>query len=257
MTAAARVSFMSLVSDLRLALQFVTRLPVGPAAADADRGFDLAQASWALPVAGAAVGGVGALVYWGAFALGLAPMLCAAPAIAATLLVTGALHEDGLADTADGFGGGTTRERKLAIMRDSRIGTYGVCALFLSLFIRTAALAVLAEPSLVAPALIASHMAARAPLPLFLHLLPPARTDGLSAGAGRPTRARALVAILIGLLALILLPPLKALLGTVLMVALFAGLSWLSMRQIAGQTGDVAGAFEQIGEMLLLLTAAR
>ncbi|MEZ5786259.1 MAG: adenosylcobinamide-GDP ribazoletransferase [Xanthobacteraceae bacterium] len=245
-----------LAGDLRVALQFATRLPLGAFATGADAGPDLARASWALPVAGIVVGGIGALVYWLTFMLGLAPLLCAVPTIAATLLVTGALHEDGLADTADGFGGGTTRERKLAIMHDSRTGTYGVCALFLSLFLRAAALAVLAEPSLVAPALIAAHTAARAPLPLFMRLVQPARTDGLSAGAGQPTRARAVAAVLIGAVALaLLLAPLKALVGAVLLVAVFAGLSWLTRRQIGGQTGDVAGALEQGGEALLLLAA--
>lgn len=247
----------SLAHELRVGLQFATRLPLGRIAVDEGRGVDLARASWALPVAGIVVGGIGALVYWLAFALGLAPLLCAALTIAATLLVTGALHEDGLADTADGFGGGTTRERKLAIMRDSRMGTYGTCALFLALFVRAAALAVLAEPSLVAPALIAAHAAARAPLPLFLRLLPPARADGLSAGAGRPTGGRACTAMLIGVAALaLLLPPLKALLGVMLLVVASAGVAWLSMRQVGGQTGDVAGALEQAGEALLLLIAA-
>lgn len=249
-------SLPGLVLDLRVAMQFATRLPLGPAAANAEAGVDLARASWALPLAGVVVGGIGALVYWFTFALGLAPLLCAVPTLAATLLVTGALHEDGLADTADGFGGGTTRERKLAIMHDSRTGTYGACALFLSLFVRSAALAVLAEPSLVAPALIAAHTAARAPLPLFMRLLPPARTDGLSAAAGQPTRGRALAAVLIGVAALaLLLTPLKALVGAVLLVAVFAGVSWLTKRQIGGQTGDVAGALEQAGEALVLVTA--
>lgn len=192
-----------------------------------------------------------------AYALGLAPLLCAVLTIAATLLVTGALHEDGLADTADGFGGGTTRERKLAIMRDSRIGTYGVCALFVALSVRVASLTILAEPSLVAPALVAAHVAARAPLPLLLNLLPPARADGLSAGAGRPSRGRALVAMLIGVAMLaVLLPPLKALLGAVLLGAVCVGMAWLSMRQIGGQTGDVAGALEQVAEALILIIAS-
>jgi adenosylcobinamide-GDP ribazoletransferase len=256
MTESAGGSLPGLARDLRVALQFATRLPLGAAATAADAEADLARASWALPVAGIVVGGIGACVYWFTFALGLAPLLCAVPTIAATLLVTGALHEDGLADTADGFGGGATRERKLAIMRDSRTGTYGACALFLSLFVRAAALAVLAEPSLVAPALIAAHTAARAPLPLFMRLVPPARTDGLSAGAGRPTRACALAAVLPGIVALaLLLTPMKALLGAVLLAAVFAGVSWLAKRQIGGQTGDVAGALEQAGEALLLVSA--
>ena len=99
-------------------------------------------------------------------------------------LVTGALHEDGLADTADGFGGGDTRERKLEIMRDSRIGTYGVCALIVSLLVRADAIASLTDPVLVAPALIAAHAGARAVMPLVMFLLPAARTDGLRSRRG-------------------------------------------------------------------------
>src|SRR6202030_2053805 len=100
-------------------------------------------------------------IYAVAHKIGSPPWVAAALAVAATLAVTGALHEDGLADTADGFGGGDTREQKLAIMRDSRIGTYGVCALILSLLIRADAIASLTEIALVAPALIAAHVGAR------------------------------------------------------------------------------------------------
>ena len=105
----------------------------------------------------------------------------------ATLLATGCLHEDGLADTADGFGGGETREQKLDIMRDSRIGVYGVCALIVSLLLRVGLLASLPNAHLAVWALIASHAAARATMPaLSCLLLPPARNDGLSFEAGRP-----------------------------------------------------------------------
>src|ERR1700729_3582730 len=107
-------------------------------------------------------------------------------ALAATVLVTGALHEDGLADTADGFGGGTTREQKLDIMRDSHIGVYGVCALALSLLLRVAALGSLPNAHLVVWALIGSHAAARATLQALIFLFPPARRDGLSFEAGVP-----------------------------------------------------------------------
>ncbi len=87
------------------------------------------------------VGLIGAVVYVLAHRAGLPAWPAAALSVAATLFATGCLHEDGLADTADGFGGGKTREQKLDIMRDSRIGTYGVCALALSLLIRVSALA--------------------------------------------------------------------------------------------------------------------
>ncbi len=150
-----------IATDLRLGILFCTRLPLpdpGPVGSG-----DIARASWALPVAGALVGGIGALVYWIAFRIGLPPLPAAALALAAMLIATGALHEDGLADTADGFGGGKDREQKLAIMRDSRVGTYGACALIVSLMLRWSALVVIAAPLQVALALIAAHAAARAP----------------------------------------------------------------------------------------------
>ena len=149
------------------------------------------------------------------------------------------------------------RERKLEIMRDSRIGTYGVCALFVSLLLRASALATIADPALAAPILVAAHMAARSGMALFMRLLPPARADGLSVGVGRPPDASAVAAAVIGILALVLSHgPAAGLVAVVLIAAEFALLAWLCMRQIGGQTGDVLGALEQIGEMTILLVAA-
>jgi adenosylcobinamide-GDP ribazoletransferase len=161
-----------------------------------------------------------------------------------------------LADTADGFGGGATPERKLEIMRDSRIGTYGACALVLSILLRVASLAALAEPAAVAPALIAAHVAARATLPIFMRLTPSARADGLSAGAGRPTLDNAVIAGLIGAGTLALaLSVAGAAISVVVLAAALTCMVLLSMRQIGGQTGDVVGALEQVGESLVLLVA--
>ncbi|MCJ9706777.1 adenosylcobinamide-GDP ribazoletransferase, partial [Bradyrhizobium sp. SHOUNA76] len=111
-----------IIADLRMAASFVTILPVASSKPAGDGA--VARATWALPVAGLLVGLAGALVYKMASRFGLTPNLAALLALATTALITGALHEDGLADTADGLGGGRTRERKLEIMRDSRIGTY-------------------------------------------------------------------------------------------------------------------------------------
>ncbi len=242
------------VRDVRIAVLFSTRLPLGRA--QPVDGGDLARASWALPVAGAAIGGFGAAVYGLAYALGFAPLICAALTIAATLGVTGALHEDGLADTADGFGGGATAQRKLEIMRDSRIGTFGACALVLSILLRVAAIAALAEPAAVAPALIAAHVAARATLPAFMRMTPPARTDGLSAGAGRPTLANAVIAGIVGAgtLAFALTSSGAAISAAASAIAAVCA-ARISLRQIGGPTGDVAGAQEQAGELLVLLVA--
>jgi adenosylcobinamide-GDP ribazoletransferase len=250
----AVISPRQLAADIAAALLFSTRLPLRSAAAIT--GADIARASWALPVAGAVVGLMAAVVYWLARGTGLPPLVAAALTVAASLLATGCLHEDGLADVADSFGA-ATRERKLEIMRDSRIGTYGVCALFMSLLLRTAALATIADPALAAPVLVAAHMAARSPMALFMRLVPPARADGLSVGVGAPPRASAIAALVIGVVALgIGLGPMAGVFAIVLLAAEFAFLRWLCMRQIGGQTGDVLGALEQMGEVTILFVAA-
>jgi adenosylcobinamide-GDP ribazoletransferase len=243
-----------LVRDVTIAILICTRLPLGSSAQIESH--DLVRASWALPVAGALVGAVGALTFWVASELRLPPPVAAALALVATLLLTGGLHEDGLADTADGFGGGWDRERKLEIMHDSRLGTYGACALVMSLLLRWSAIAAMASPGLAAGALMAAHVAARAALPAFMHVIPPARADGLSAGAGQPAWQPAAVAAVIGTLALAVTLGLPAtFIG--LAVNTVAGflMALLCLRQIGGQTGDVLGALEQVIEIVILLTA--
>jgi adenosylcobinamide-GDP ribazoletransferase len=247
------VSLGQLAADLRAGVLFCTRLPV-PGAATVT-GADLARASWALPIAGAIVGLIAALVYWLARAADVPPFPAAGLTVVASLLVTGCLHEDGLADVADSFGA-SARERKLEIMRDSKIGTYGVCALFMSLLLRSAALASIADPALAAPVLVAAHMAGRAGMPLFMRLVPPARDDGLSVGVGTPPPASATAAVLIGIVALAVGLGAAGVCAFALIAVAFASLAWLSVRQIGGQTGDVLGALEQVGEIVVLLVAA-
>ncbi len=247
--------FGALLAELKAGLMFYTRLPIGHrSAADAA---DLARASWVAPLAGALIGSLGALVYWLADTIGLDPWPAAGLALAATLAATGALHEDGLADTADGFGGGASRERKLEIMRDSRIGTYGVCALVIALLLRAGILASFDDPPAVAMALIAAHAGARAILPLFMFWVPSARSDGLSARAGRPSLARAIAAALIGVIALYLCLDVMATIAAMISLAVASdAMRILCMRQIGGQTGDVLGALEQISEIVILFIAS-
>jgi adenosylcobinamide-GDP ribazoletransferase len=242
------------LTELRIGAIFLTRLPI-PHGPPVERG-ELARALWTAPVFGAVVGAIGAGVYALAYALNLPPLAAATLAIVATAGVTGALHEDGLADVADGFGGGATRERKLEIMRDSRIGTFGVLALLLSVLLRVGALAGLEQPGMVAAALIAAGSAARAGLPAFMAIVPPARPDGMSAHAGTPPNESAMVAAALGALALVLALGLGP--GLIALIC-FAGagaiLARLCIRQIGGQTGDVLGALEQTGEVAILLVA--
>jgi adenosylcobinamide-GDP ribazoletransferase len=244
-----------LIIDLRIAISLCTRLPIGPSAKISDG--EVARASWALPIAGLVVGLFGAAIYWIAARSHVPPLPASALAIAATVMLTGAMHEDGLADTADGFGGGKTRESKLEIMRDSRIGTYGSCALILSLMLRWSTLAEIAEPRLVAVALIAAHVSARAVLPIVMSFVPPARADGLSSCAGQPPQQSAAIALALGTICLLFsFGPSGALMALLALGAIGLLLTRLAIKAIGGQTGDVLGALEQVGEAAVLLIAA-
>jgi adenosylcobinamide-GDP ribazoletransferase len=244
----------NLVTDLRIGISLCTRLPVGPSAPVGEG--DIARASWTFPIAGFLVGLAGALVYWLAVRFNVAPQPAAALALATTMLLTGAMHEDGLADTADGLGG-KTREQKLEIMRDSRIGTFGACALAISLLLRWSTISDIAEPHFVAVALIAAHVAARATLPAFMRLVPAARSDGLSSDAGRPPTPSVIAALILCVICLLFALGVRGTLIALVMLA-FAGLllARLATNRFGGQTGDVLGAMEQLGEAAILLVAA-
>ncbi len=217
--------------------------------------------AWAYPVVGAGLGAAtGAIATLGA-TLGLAPMLCAGWALAATLLLTGALHEDGLADTADGLGGGRTPERRLAIMRDSRIGSFGALALFLSLGLRWSALAALQGAGQGTWHLVASTAAAGALARCAMLLpmrLPPARPDGLGASLGHVRPGAIAAGWTFGAaLALVLLPLAQAVPSLLLAAAAGLLLARIGRRALAGRTGDLLGATEQAAECAVLTLLAR
>jgi adenosylcobinamide-GDP ribazoletransferase len=243
-----------LMTDLRIGISLCTRLPIGPSEAIGEG--DIGRASWTFPIAGLLVGLAGALVYGLAIRVNVGTQPAAALALAATLLFTGAMHEDGLADTADGLGG-KSRDQRLEIMRDSRIGTFGACALIISLLVRWSTLADIADPRFVALALMCAHVTARACMPGFMHLLPPARADGLSSGAGRPPFASVVTALLLAIASLLLAFGPTGTVVTLLLLLLLALLSArLAIRQFGGHTGDVLGALEQTCEGAVLLVAA-
>src|SRR5262249_8933002 len=149
---------------------------------------------------------------------------------------TGLMHEDGLADTADGLGG-KTREKRLDIMRDSRIGTFGACALAISLLLRWSAIADIADPRFVLLALVSSHVAARAALPAFMRFVPPARSDGLSSGAGRPPSSSVVAGLLLGIIGLLLgFGPRGAVVIALMLLIAALLLARLAIRQFGGQT---------------------
>jgi adenosylcobinamide-GDP ribazoletransferase len=239
-------------ADLAASARFLTRVPIPPGEETSPP-----RACRAFPLVGVLVGGLGGAAYALAHFLALGAWASAFLAILATVLVTGALHEDGLADTADGLGGGRDGEHALAIMRDSRSGAFGVLALVFSVGLRAAAIAAIADPGAVAGALVAAHAASRGALPLFMRQLDPARPDGLAAAAGRPQSEASFWAAAIGLAVLLLALGLgHSVLALVFLAAALALLGRVARRKIGGYTGDVLGAAQQIAETLILLSAS-
>jgi adenosylcobinamide-GDP ribazoletransferase len=230
-------------------MMLLTRLPMrlaGP-----PRG---AATAWAWPLVGALVGAAGAAAGALALAVGLAPALAAVTVLAVQMLLTGALHEDGLADSADGLWGGADRQQRLEIMKDSRIGSYGVLALILGTLGRWAAIGMLAAAGDWA-ALLAAGAISRAPMAVLMAALPAARPGGLSQGIGRPGRRAVLLALALAAgfgLAAMGLSVLPALAAAALAAAL---LGRLALSRIGGQTGDILGASQQLSELAVLAVA--
>jgi adenosylcobinamide-GDP ribazoletransferase len=249
---------------LAQAVRFFSRLPV-PRLPFESPGLHSAPDFKALvpvvPLAGLVIGLLPAIILVFAMRLGLDPFLAATLSIAVLTLVTGGLHEDGIADTFDSFGG-TTRERRLDIMRDSRIGSFGASALFLSFALRIGALAGVASHVDALGALLAVLIAASLSRTVSLtplSFLAPARKDGAGHAVGRPSReAFWVAAALATALALILglvagLPTSAAALMTALAFAAGWAMTRFSARHLGGHTGDLAGATQQLAEIAALI----
>jgi adenosylcobinamide-GDP ribazoletransferase len=242
------------LDDLKMAFGFLTRLPVPHPDGTAPPNF--ARAYRLFPVVGGLIGLAMGVLCLALRQVGVPDLAAAALVLGAGALLTGALHEDGLADVADGFGGGRDIEARLAIMRDSRIGTYGAMTLLVSFAAKLSALVAIPD-GYVVQSLIASHALARGVLPVLALELPYARQDGLARAGGQPDTATAMVAC--GLALLIALLSLSWL--DVLWAVVAAGISGLiiarlALRQIGGQTGDVLGAAEQVAETAILVLLA-
>ena len=232
--------------DLRAALGLLTRLPVPLDHARA--GARMGASCWAWPLVGALVGALAGLLQAAALTLGLAPGAAAVAALAAGLILTGALHEDGLADCADGFGGGHDRDSRLEIMRDSRIGSFGAAALILALLAKWDLLRGLGPVEALA-ALAVSGALARAWLGAALRWVPPARSDGLAATAGRPRMAAAVAGLLIAAAFALAMDPLRGP-AAAAAAAIGAGLVLVAgLRAVGGRTGDVLGAGVVLAEI--------
>ncbi len=235
--------------NVGVAFALLSRLPLPrlPDAAFARQ----ADAVWAFPLVGLVVGGIAGLAGITGLAIGLPAPVAAGLVLVMQVVLTGAMHEDGLADTADGLWGGWTRERRLEIMKDSAIGSYGVLALILTVGLRWTALAALLP--LGAGPVIAAAVLARSFLPLLMLGLPHVRDSGLSHKVGRPSRGPVAVAVGLGFFAgWIAVGP--AIVGGWLCAAtLVLALAMLARARIGGQTGDILGAAEQLAEVAVLL----
>ncbi|OAN49975.1 adenosylcobinamide-GDP ribazoletransferase [Magnetospirillum moscoviense] len=243
----------TLGADLHLAASFLTRLPLPDCRIVPAGG--LARSMRVFPVVGAVIGGLGGLVLL--LADSWLPALPAALlAVLALVLLTGALHEDGLADAADGLGARGDRDRRLEVMRDSRSGAFGVLALIFSVGLRATALAEAPDALAGLGALVAAGALSRALVPAVMQVLPPARADGLGAGAGCPDITIAAVAGVVGLIFAFI-----GLGGGAVAAVAAAGLAVaaatvLARRAFGGYTGDILGAHQQLAEIAILLAAA-
>ncbi len=249
------------VGDLNATLAFLTRVPAGWLGIDPDVRPDFRRAAALFPVAGLLIGIAGGIVLLVASAIGVPALVAAALAVAATMALTGGLHEDGLADVADGFGGATA-ERRLEIMRDSRIGTYGGAALVLSIVIRVACLAAIIGAGAIqaAIALALAEGISRGALVRLWHALPPARDSGLAHDTGPPDQnAMVLALAFAAILALLAIPVVglrAAVLGAVLAALATYVFTQLTAQAIGGRTGDTLGACQQVALLAWLIGAA-
>lgn len=236
-------------ASLRIAGMFLTRLPIRAP------GGELAAAVGAFPLVGLAVGAVAGGGYFLAALAGLPPLACALIALLVMALLTGALHEDGLADFADGLAGRSSDD-SIRIMRDSHIGAFGVLALVFSVGLRAAALSAIADPEAAMRALTVAAVLSRASMPPVMAWVPRASVTGLAAAAGKPGRGGVLFAIASGILIAAGLIELVAIPAFAASAIAAAGVAILARRRLGGYTGDVLGAVQQAAETAVLLAIA-
>ncbi len=251
---------MDLVKETMRALAFLSRWPVSPQWFDGYEG-SLHDTVRGFPLAGILIALPSAIVILAGSVLDLPEFVTALLLVTMSIIVTGALHEDGLADVADGFYGGKTSERRLEIMKDSAIGSYGTLALIVSVLMRIAFyMDILSElsPAASIAVLAGTEAASRAVLVKFWQTLPSAREGGVADLAGTPTANAANFALAIGAAAFILTygaagGPFAVIVPACLAALIFYGFSALCREKIGGQTGDTLGAMQQLATNSLLL----
>lgn len=238
------------LSSLRSAVGFLTVVPVARAGAEPEDRLGRAY----FPAVGALVGLAAGLVFLVGAAV-MTPLLAAVAAIATGVLLTGGLHLDGLADAADGLLGGGSTERRLEIMRDPRVGSFGAIALVLVLVGEVAALSAM-TPVRALRALIVAGALSRLAMLAVVALVPYARTEGLGIAAVGGRRVADLALGGVVTLAVCLLDPRHALVAGLLVAVTTLVVVRLARRRIGGATGDVYGACAEIGQLAALLAFA-
>ncbi|MEC7490018.1 MAG: adenosylcobinamide-GDP ribazoletransferase [Pseudomonadota bacterium] len=240
--------------DIYRSVIFLTRFPAPDWPDAASR--KLATASWAFPLVGVLIATLGGIVYAVCEFLGLPLYISGLLAVTTLIMATGGLHEDGLADVADGVWGGNDKKSRLAIMSDSRIGTFGAIALVISVSGRALAIVTIAHPLFVLGALVASAAISRAVMPVLMAFDDPAKATGLAAQAGKPNSVTCISALLLAVAIVLAAAPagwFVALLAAAT-ATIIAG-CYLS-RSIGGFTGDTLGATQQVAELLVLAAIA-
>jgi len=253
----------NLVAETARAISFLSRIRT-PDRYFAGHDGSLSRTVAAFPLAGFVIAMPAALIIYALSALAVEPVLIALIALSLQIMVTGALHEDGLSDTADGLGGGRDRDRALAIMKDSRIGTYGALALILSVALRITALSILiakVQPPSTALAFIAAATLSRTLMVWHWAFLPSARSDGVAASAGKPDpeavrTAFALGTITTAVLCLLSLPFHAWFVAVALAITATVVFTRHVQRRVDGHTGDTIGASQQVSEIGFLLALA-
>lgn len=247
-------------AEILVSLRFLTRVPI-PFMRTIDPP-SLAQSMRFFGFAGALIGALNGLCLVAFYWLHVPAMMAAILTCGFGLVITGALHEDGLADCADGLFGGRDQQQRLLIMKDSRIGTYGASASMVSLLLRISAyITILVLPGYIVIMLLAATGAfSRAMVVDMMWATKSARSDGLSSSAGRPSRNSALFAILTsGIFTLYACAFISADVGILAVAAaslMTALVRRTAIRLIGGQTGDICGAVQVIAELGMLVAIA-
>ena len=246
-----KLKLREIATDLAVATSLLTRIPV-VLSGDIDHG----RAAWAWPVVGVGLGFAAGVLVWLVTTFGAGASIAAILGLAVLALMTGCIHEDGLADTADGFWGATEPRRKLEIMHDSRIGVYGTTALVLTLIARFVGINEALQGTGALSALVVSAALSRAVMLISMRYCTLARLDGLASACGKPSAYSVMVGGMLAMVVSVAMVGWLALPSAIAAAAAGWIVSHLATKKIGGHTGDTLGATQQTAEAACLLVLA-